>query len=102
MTTPKYRVDSSPLAGAPYRVHTITLADGRVVRSQLSPYGAGEAEQHVRDYLLAAVAPPPAPVTFERGTGKPTRAKPGPKPGAKGRRGEAWRDHSWIDREGDA
>lgn len=98
---PAYRVDSAPLPGSLYRVHTITLADGRVVRSQLSPYGAGEAEQHVRDYLLATSAPPaPLPV-FTRGSGKPTRAASPGRP--KGRRGEAWRDHSWLPgREDDA
>ena len=87
MKLPHYSVRTRKLEGAPYTAHTIVLADGRVVHSQLGPYGAGEAAARVRAFMEpAAIVPSPKFVPY-------SAARPG-RP--KGRRGEAWRDHSWL------
>lgn len=88
MKLPRYHIRQRPLLGTRYVSHSIELADGGVVHAQLSPYGAGEAEARVREFLApASNTPPPRFVPYNY-------SKPGPKP--KGRKGESWRDHSWL------
>lgn len=82
MKTPEFRVYATKLYGAPYTAHSIVLADGRTVHSQLSPYGVGEAEARVRAFLT----PEPLPVRtvkFNNRIRSPGRP----------RKGEAWRSN---------
>lgn len=86
MRLPAFEVRTRPLLGTRYIAHRIVLADGRGVHEQLSPYGVGEVEARVREFLAPKpAAPPPRFIHY---------ARRGPKP--KGRKGEAWRDHSWL------
>lgn len=87
MTVPEYRIRARPTPGAPYTIHSIVLADGRTVHEQLSPYGAGEAEARIREFLMPT--PPTATVvTFNRSNGKPRRSSPG-----RPKRGDGWRNN---------
>lgn len=83
MKVPAFEVRTRPLIGTRYIAHRIVLADGREVHEQLSPYGVGEAAERVREFLSQKpAAPPPRFIHY---------ARRGPK-----RKGEAWRDHSWL------
>lgn len=94
MTLPDYRIRTRPTPGAPYTIHAIVLADGRTVHEQLSPYGAGEPEARIREFLMPT--PPTATiVTFHRSNGKPRRTSPG-----RPRKGEAWRGSMLGDDDG--
>lgn len=86
MKPPAYTIRTRRTPGAPYTVHSIVIADGRTVHEQLSPYGAGEPEERIRDFLKPT--PPSATVVkFDRSTGKPRRTSPG-----RPKRGDSWRN----------
>lgn len=82
MKIPEFRVYATKLQGAPYTAHSIVLADGRTVHSQLSPYGNGEAEARVRAFLTPEPIAPRI-VTFNNRIRSPGRP----------RKGEAWRSN---------
>lgn len=87
MSAPAFTIRTRPTPGAPYTIHSIVLADGSTVHEQLSPYGKGEPEERIRDFLK----PTPATATvvkFDRSTGKPRRSSPG-----RPKRGDAWRNN---------
>ena len=56
MSAPLYEVTVRKLVGSPHSAHTLKVR-GKVVRSQLSPYGKAELEALVREYLDPVAVP---------------------------------------------
>jgi hypothetical protein len=73
---PAYEVRTKKVDGAPYTTHSIVIG-GKVIRSQLGPFGAGEADDIVRAHMHPPASRLDDMKDFWR-TGKP-----GPKAGAK-------------------
>lgn len=87
---PAFDVRVTPNIGTHYMTHSIYVG-GKCIRSQLGPFGAGEAEHYVRAYMAPAEPPPLARAL----TAWSIRGKPGPKP--KGRGAHPWTDNEGLD-----
>ena len=49
--TPPFTITTRREPHTHYVRHSIVLANGRVIHEQLSPYGPGEPETRIREYL---------------------------------------------------
>ena len=59
-----------------YVRHAIVLANGRVIHEQLSPYGPGEPETRIREYLTPPPLRPLPPFNYGRAKGgRPKRGQ---------------------------
>lgn len=52
-----FRIRTTPVAHDARQLHQI-IVDGQVIRSQLSPYGEGEAELYVKEHLEGPISAP--------------------------------------------
>lgn len=75
MKLPAFTITQRREHGTHYVVHTIRLANGRVIDSQVGPYSDADARARVAAYVNPRPPPIIRPIVFGR-----YGSKPGPKP----------------------